>query len=76
MKALTKGVTVDSGVNFGRPSIQGTGIRTEIIADRFRGGDSVAELADDYLLKPAQIEDALRWEVMSPGRKRRMLAKP
>lgn len=47
---------------FGLPSIEGTGIRTAVIADRFRGGDTVQILAQDYGRPEDEIVEALRYE--------------
>ena len=55
-------VVIDPQRSFGRPVLRGTGIPTEILAERFRGGDSVGSLAQDYKLSAIQVETALRWE--------------
>lgn len=47
---------------FGRLVIAETTIPTGALAERFRAGDSVDLLAEDYHLEKAQIEAALRWE--------------
>jgi uncharacterized protein (DUF433 family) len=56
-------VVVDPDYGFGLPVIQGTGVRTEIIAERHRAGDSIDEIAYDFDVTPRQINDALRWEM-------------
>jgi len=61
---MTDGVTVDNRIAFGRPCIAGTGIATEIIAERFRAGDSIASLVWDYRVRQVQIEAALRYELL------------
>ena len=55
-------VVVDPEVCFGRPTIAGTGIPTDVVADRFLGGDTVKEMAEDYDLSEEQISAALRFE--------------
>ena len=55
-------VVVDPEVCFGRPLIAGTAIPTDVVADRYRGGESVRKMAEDYNLSRAQIEAALRFE--------------
>jgi len=55
-------VVVDPEVCFGRPTIAGTGIPTDVVADRFLGGDSVEMMAEDYDLSEEQIAAALRFE--------------
>lgn len=55
-------IVVDPEVCFGRPTIAGTGIPTDVIADRYLGGDSVKRMAEDYDLAEEQITAALRFE--------------
>src|SRR5215216_849256 len=57
------GVLVDPDYGFGLPVIEGTGVRTEIIAERKRAGDSANEIAYDFDVTPKQIQDALLWEM-------------
>ncbi len=58
-----KNVTTDPNINFGRPIVTGTGIGTEVLFSRFRAGESIVEIAADYMLRPSQIEDAIRYEI-------------
>jgi len=55
-------IVVDPEVCFGRPIIAGTGIPTDVIADRWLGGDSVKKMAEDYDLSEEHIRAALRFE--------------
>jgi uncharacterized protein (DUF433 family) len=55
-------VVIDPRVAFGRPVIVGTGIPTSVIHDRWKAGDSVAALAEDYDRTSEEIEEALRYE--------------
>jgi len=55
-------VAVDPFVSFGRPTVAGTNIRTEILAERWLGGDSIESLARDYQLDKGIIENALKYE--------------
>jgi uncharacterized protein (DUF433 family) len=57
-----KSIVIDPHRGFGQPIIAGTGIETRIVTERYRAGESVAELAKDYRLDPEQIEDAIRCE--------------
>lgn len=52
---------------FGRLVVADTAIPTESLAERFRAGDSVDLLAEDYHLERAQVEAALRWEQCAPS---------
>lgn len=56
-------VVIDPTLSAGRPVIAGTGLATEIIAERYKAGESVSELADDYERKEAEIEEAIRCEL-------------
>ncbi len=56
-------IVIDPRISFGRPSIVGTGIPTSIIAERYKAGESIEDLADDYGLKPLQIQEAIRSEL-------------
>jgi uncharacterized protein (DUF433 family) len=55
-------IVVDPEICFGRPVIAGTGIPTDVIADRRRGGDSVKTIAEDYDLAEDKIAAALTFE--------------
>lgn len=56
-------VVIQPGLAFGRPVIAGTGIPTEIIAERYKAGDSVKDLSIDYERKEEEIEEAIRCEL-------------
>ena len=56
-------ISLDPRVRFGRPVIAGTSIPTEEIAERFRAGDTVAQLADEYGRPAQEIEEAIRCEL-------------
>lgn len=55
-------VVVDPRLSFGRPVISKAAVPTGIIVDRFRAGDSIPEMAGDYGVAEADIEEALRFE--------------
>lgn len=55
-------VVMNPAVSFGRPVIAGTGIPVSSIYERYRAGDSVAELARDFRLDTSAIEEAIRCE--------------
>jgi uncharacterized protein (DUF433 family) len=56
-----KVVSIDPRRAFGRPTIADRSLTVEVIADRFKGGDSIDALAKDYRLSKDQVEVALRW---------------
>ncbi len=57
-----RSVQIDPRRSFGRPVVAGTTIPTDILAERFTAGESIAHLADEYQLDAAKIEGAVRWE--------------
>lgn len=56
-------VAIDPRISFGRPVLVGTGIRTAIVAERYKAGESIEELAKDYGRKSLDIEEAIRCEL-------------
>lgn len=56
-------VMIDPRVSFGRPVIAGTGIPTAVIAERFKGGEPIEDLAADYKRPLAEIQEAIRCEL-------------
>lgn len=61
-------VMIDPRIGFGRPTLAGTGIPTAAIFDRWVAGESPAELALDFGLRPEQIDHALRFEARQERR--------
>jgi len=55
-------VAINSMIAFGKPVIVGTGIPTAIIAERYKTGESIADIADDYRRNVNEIEEAIRCE--------------
>ena len=55
-------VVMNPAVSFGRPVIAGTGIPVSSIYERYKAGDSVANLAQDFNLETGAIEEAIRCE--------------
>jgi uncharacterized protein (DUF433 family) len=55
-------VVVDPRYGFGLPVIAGSGVRTEIVAERHRAGDANGEIAYDFGVTVPEVEDALRYE--------------
>lgn len=50
---------------FGRPCIAGTRVPTDAVASRFRAGEPVDSLAEDFGTTRELIEDAVRFEMYS-----------
>jgi uncharacterized protein (DUF433 family) len=62
LEALPKNIVIDPLISFGRPTIVGTGVPTNVIAGRFQAGEKVKELAKDYEIEESQIQEALQYE--------------
>ena len=57
-----KVVVIDPEVLFGQPCITGTRIPTAVIAERYKAGDSIDELAADYEREGHEIQEVVRYE--------------
>ncbi len=60
-----KSVVIDPRIAFGRLVIAGTGIPTDVLAERFEAGDSIDELAYDYEVDTRVIEEVIRYEMLA-----------
>lgn len=58
-----KTVVINPYVSFGKPVIAGTGLPTHVVAERYKAGDSIPEIARDYGRKEEEINDAIRYEL-------------
>lgn len=56
-------IVIDPRVSFGRPVLAGTGVPTGGIAERYKAGESVDDLAHDYARDRLEIEEAIRCEL-------------
>jgi uncharacterized protein (DUF433 family) len=55
-----KVVVIDPHISYGRPVLVGTGIPTAVVAERYKAGESIDELAEDYARSRKEIEEAIR----------------
>ena len=55
-------ILLNPRVQLGEPCIKGTRIRTRILWQLYRGGDSVSYLMNAFNLAQKQIDHALEWE--------------
>lgn len=62
-------VVIHAEVAFGRPVTRRNFIATAVIASRFGAGESVSDLADDYDLESADVEEAIREEKVRSERR-------
>lgn len=53
-------VAVDPRIAFGQPILASTRVPVEVVFDRFRAGDTIAHLAEDYRVESGKIEDLVR----------------
>jgi len=53
-------VAFDPEIAFGRPALVGSGAPVAAINERFRAGDSIRDLAEDYGVERDAIEEAIR----------------
>jgi uncharacterized protein (DUF433 family) len=58
-----KNIVIDPFISFGKAVITGTGVSTDIVAERFKAGESADELANDYGCVREKIEEAIRCEL-------------
>jgi uncharacterized protein (DUF433 family) len=52
----------DPRIAFGRLAIPEIGVATDVLIDRYRAGDTIQDLAEDYNCDSAWIEEAIRCE--------------
>jgi len=56
-------VVVEPLRQFGEPIIRDRGVRTDVIAEQFRAGESLEAIAEIYELTRAKVEAAVRYEL-------------
>lgn len=55
-------ILIDPKISFGRPILSEIYVPVESIIERYRGGESISELAEDYECEPQKIEESLRYQ--------------
>jgi len=58
-----RAIVIDPFVSFGRPVLSGTGIATAVVAERFKAGEPLESLAEDYGRSLLEIQEAIRCEL-------------
>ena len=58
-----RSVVIDPSISFGRPVLVGTGIATAVVAERFKAGETIEDLARDYARGALEIQEAIRCEL-------------
>ena len=56
-------IVIDPNLSAGRPVINGTGLAAQVIAERYKAGESINDLAQDYGRSHEEIEEAVRCEL-------------
>lgn len=56
-------VEINPQIAFGRPVLVGRSVPTAVLADRFKAGDKLADLAKDYDTSTEAIEEGIRCEI-------------
>lgn len=59
---VDKLVVVDPDYGYGLPVVKQSGIRTEIVFERFRVTGSIHEVSEDFKLRPEEVEQAIQFE--------------
>lgn len=62
LEGTPKNIAIEPLVAFGRPTIAGTGIATNVIVGRFKAGEKISDLAKDYDITEGQVQEALEYE--------------
>ena len=60
-------VLMDPQRSFGQPSVRG--VRTDVLAEDYRAGESLESLADLYDLELTQVDQAIRFELITSAAK-------
>lgn len=55
-------IVLDPRLRFGKPTLAEHGVPTDSLFERYLAGDSIRELAEDYGLPTAEVEEAIRYE--------------
>jgi len=58
-----KSVIIDPRYSFGRPILTASRIATAVIGERYKAGETIGALADDYGCSPLDIEEGIRCEL-------------
>ncbi|MCY4610554.1 MAG: DUF433 domain-containing protein [Gammaproteobacteria bacterium] len=56
-------IVIDPNLSAGRPVIAGTGLAVQLVAERYKAGESINDLVQDYERSHEEIEEAIRCEL-------------
>ncbi|HEY0557582.1 MAG TPA: DUF433 domain-containing protein [Thermoanaerobaculia bacterium] len=61
MKEIAPRITIDEGVAFGKPVIQGTRVPVALLVGKLAGGMSIAEVSREYEVETEDVLAALSY---------------
>lgn len=61
----SRNVVVDPKKQFGKPIIEGSGVRTDVIYRYHLGGEKIENICNLYDLKPEQVRDAIQFHELA-----------
>ncbi len=61
-RGLDSPIVVNALVAFGSPTVEGTGVPTYILKQRYVAGETLEEIAEDFSLSVTQLQEALSFE--------------
>lgn len=56
-------IVIDPRLSFGKPVLEGTNIPADAIASRYKAGDTIEDLADDFALDQVKVNEAIRYSL-------------
>lgn len=59
-------IVIDPRISFGAPTVEGTGVPTYIVSERYIAGEDMRIIEEDFHLSPRQVREALEFEGLSP----------
>ena len=60
-KQIFKHITVQPGIRFGKPVIEGTRTPVDLIVGKIAGGMTIEDLMEEYGLTREQVQGALKY---------------
>lgn len=58
-------IGIDPTMRFGRPYVIECGIETEVFLNRWRAGESIKDMVEDFGISKEAVEEALRYETLA-----------
>lgn len=67
-------ILVEPGMCWGNPHLSGHRLEPWHVVGPFQAGDSLAAVCADYEITEREMEECLRWELMTPRQREKYLA--